>query len=69
MLREHHGFRGCAFLGDDGSQTVVTLWDTVADIEALERSDSYRRTVEAILATGFVLEAGEAHVAPVLGKQ
>jgi len=64
-FRAHAGFIGCALLRDGADCTVVTLWDTQRDVERLETSDRYRETVAAIMATGFVRAAGEAHAASV----
>ena len=66
MFEAHPGFRGVAFLGDGAERTVLTLWDSAADAEALESSPLYRETVEAILAAGFILSATDAILAPVL---
>ncbi len=64
-FRSHAGFLGCALLRDGADCTVVTLWDTERDVERLETSHRYRETGAAIMATGFVRAAGEAHAASV----
>lgn len=68
MFAAHEGFQGCAFLGDGMEQTVVTLWRSAADIDALERSRLYRETVEAILSTGFIVHANPTYVGPIQGR-
>jgi hypothetical protein len=59
-FQAHHGFRGAAFLGEGSARTVLTLWSTTSDIEALERSVLYRKTVDAIMSTGFILRVEPA---------
>jgi hypothetical protein len=63
----HAGFRGCAFLGEGADRSVLTLWDSVRDIERLDTSPRYRATVAAIMAAGFVLAAEPAVLADVTG--
>jgi hypothetical protein len=65
-FQAHHGFRGAAFLGRGPARTVLTLWSTTPDIEALERSVLYRKTVDAIMSTGFILRVEPALTAEVL---
>jgi hypothetical protein len=65
-FRAHQGFRGAAFLGEGPARTVLTLWSTTSDIEALERSVLYRKTVNAIMSTGFILRVEPAVTAEVL---
>lgn len=64
-FRAHAGFLGCALLRDGADCTVVTLWETEQDIERLEQSDRYREIVAAIMGTGFICAASEAHAAAV----
>lgn len=64
-FQAHHGFLGCAFLGDGEQRTVLTLWAAEADIEALEQSERYLDTVAAISDSGFVLSTAAAITAPV----
>ena len=63
----HHGFLGCSFLGEGADRVVLTLWATMSDAEALEKSSRYQVTVAAIMQTGFVLGATPATLAPVEG--
>ena len=66
MFRSHAGFRGCALAREGADCTVVTLWERLEDAEALEDSDRYRETVEAIMATGFVRRAEQTLAAPLM---
>jgi heme-degrading monooxygenase HmoA len=54
MFRASPGFAGCLFGGEPGARVVITLWDDLGAIEALENSESYQDTVAAIAATGFL---------------
>jgi len=65
MFRSHRGFRGAAMMREGADCTVVTLWDRPEDAAALESSDRYRETVEAIMNSGFVRHAEQAVVAPL----
>ncbi|HYJ69686.1 MAG TPA: hypothetical protein VEX15_18690 [Nocardioidaceae bacterium] len=65
-FQAHHGFRGAAFLGRGPARTVLPLWSTTSDIEALERSVLYRKTVDAIMSAGFILRVEPALTAEVL---
>jgi heme-degrading monooxygenase HmoA len=66
-FRAHDGFRGCAFLGDGAVRVVLTLWDSLEDVSALERSALYQRTVADIMAGGFILDATPAVTATIHG--
>lgn len=59
-FRAQTGFRGAAFMGDGSDRAVLTLWDSMADTEALEESASYRETVEAIMQSGFIISVTPA---------
>ena len=55
MFRAQSGFRGCLMARLGADCEVLTLWDDLDAIEALNVSPSYRATVAKILATGFIL--------------
>ena len=69
MFRAHEGFRGVAFLGDGTHRTVVTLWESAADADALARSPLYLETVEEIVQAGFIVSATPAVVATLVSDQ
>ena len=54
MFRSMPGFEGVMFGARHGARMVITLWDDLGAIEALENSESYQNTVAAIAATGFL---------------
>jgi len=54
MFRSMPGFAGVLFGARAGERVVITLWDDLEAIEALENSESYQSTVAAIAATGFL---------------
>lgn len=60
MFASHPGFLGVFFAAAPGRRAVVTLWESRAAAEGLEQSESYRHTVAAIEAAGFL--DGESHV-------
>lgn len=60
MFSSQPGFLGVLFAAAPRERTVVTLWESRAAAEALEESGSYRHTVAAIEAAGFL--DGESHI-------
>lgn len=54
MFRQQPGFLGVAMFRRGEECVVLTLWHDAASVAALARSDSYTRTVSAILAAGFL---------------
>jgi hypothetical protein len=54
MFRAQPGFAGVLFAGQGGERSVITLWRDVSSAEALDRSETYKTTVAAIEATGFL---------------
>lgn len=60
MFSSQRGFLGVLFAAAPRQRAVVTLWASRAAADALERSSSYRHTVAAIEAAGFL--DGESHV-------
>ncbi len=64
-FQAHDGFQGCALLGDGVDRVVLTLWSTMDDVEALERSTRYRDTVAEIMGSGFIRSAAPTITARV----
>ena len=60
MFRGQPGFRGVFFTAREEERAVVTLWEDIDAVTALNTSESYGRTVAAIEAAGFLL--GESKV-------
>jgi heme-degrading monooxygenase HmoA len=54
MFRAQRGFRGVVFATHDVERTVITFWDDLASVEALNSSHTYAETVAAIEAAGFL---------------
>ena len=54
MFRRHDGCLGCVFAPGDTEYLTITFWRDQAAITALEASEDYKKTVEAILAEGFL---------------
>jgi heme-degrading monooxygenase HmoA len=54
MFRAQPGFAGVLFAAREDERAVITLWDDLAAVEALDHSATYAATVEAIEATGVI---------------
>jgi heme-degrading monooxygenase HmoA len=54
MFREQPGFLGVFFLKSGAERAVITLWRSQNDIHRLEKSPSYRQTVEHITEAGII---------------
>jgi heme-degrading monooxygenase HmoA len=55
MFRAQTGFRGVLFAsGGETERVVLSFWDDVGAVAALDESPSYRETVAALLATGIL---------------
>ncbi|MFC7362169.1 antibiotic biosynthesis monooxygenase family protein [Nocardioides astragali] len=54
MFREQQGFREAFFLQDGDEHWVLTVWDSLEDIEALGASDTYAATVRALGESGIL---------------
>ena len=54
MFASHDGFVGVMFAAGPGQRAVVTFWESPSAAAALAESSSYRRTVAAIEAAGFL---------------
>lgn len=65
MFRAQTGFLGCIMSRTAEMGLVLTLWESRAATDALDRSLSYRATVERILATGFLAEPQTVEIAEV----
>ena len=55
MFRAQPGYRGVLMSRQGADAVVETLWDDRESAERLATSPSYRRTVQEIQATGFLL--------------
>jgi len=60
MFSSQRGFLGVVFLAAPGERLVVTIWESHEAAGDLEASPSYKATVAAIEATGFL--EGESQV-------
>jgi heme-degrading monooxygenase HmoA len=56
MFRSQKGFLGCLMSRNDETALVMTFWEDMDAVKALETSPSYKETVSKILA-GDVLTA------------
>jgi heme-degrading monooxygenase HmoA len=54
MFRQQPGYLGVAMLRQGEDCVALTLWQDAESVAALSRSDSYVRTVNEILAAGFL---------------
>ena len=54
MFGQQDGIRGVLFLRQGEDCRVLTLWDDMTAVERLADSESYRATVEKIIAAGFL---------------
>lgn len=54
MFRLQPGFRGVAMFRKGDDCMVLTFWQDAESVAALTRSDAYARTVNVILAKGFL---------------
>ncbi len=54
MFLAQPGFAGVLFTARPGERAVITFWEDHASAEALDTSETYRSTVAAIEATGFL---------------
>lgn len=54
MFRLQRGFRGAVFAAREDERAVITFWDDLACVDALNNSDTYAGTVAAIESAGFL---------------
>lgn len=54
MFCTQNGFLGVLFTEAQARFAVISLWKDRMALEALERSESYRSTVNAIISSGFL---------------
>jgi heme-degrading monooxygenase HmoA len=54
MFRAQRGFAGVLFAARGDARAVITLWDDLAAVDALEDSQTYKTTVADIEATGLL---------------
>lgn len=65
MFRGQAGFRGVFFTAREEERAVITLWRDMDAVTALDRSESYGRTVAAIEAAGFLRGESTVDLLPV----
>ena len=65
MFRRHPGFRAVFFVRTANGRATITVWRDLAAAEALAESADYLQTVEAILATGFLMPPQSVELLPV----
>jgi heme-degrading monooxygenase HmoA len=70
MFRQQQGYAGVIMGRSGDSCIVMTLWHSKSDVDALDRSRSYKNAVQQILAKGFLLgeqttEAFDVHTLDV----
>jgi heme-degrading monooxygenase HmoA len=54
MFERQAGFVAALFCGEGSVRVVITLWRDRAAVDALSASETYRATVSAIEAAGFL---------------
>jgi heme-degrading monooxygenase HmoA len=54
MFRAQSGFAGVLFAANGAERAVITLWEDLAAVRALDHSRSYNATVAEIEATGYL---------------
>lgn len=54
MFHQQRGFRGLLLARSENLRVVFTLWQDADSAEALNSSETYRRTVAAIQEAGFL---------------
>jgi heme-degrading monooxygenase HmoA len=54
MFREQPGFRDAMFLQDGHEHWVLTVWDSMQDIECLDASETYLATARELGASGIL---------------
>ena len=69
MFRQHRGCLGVLFGRASSNCAVITLWDDLEAIAALENSDSYLGTVARIMETGFLSGDQSVEVLDVHGGE
>lgn len=68
MFRAQTGFRGVLFAsGGETERVVLSFWDDLGALAALDDSPSYRETVAALLATGILTGDQSVEVLDVQG--
>jgi heme-degrading monooxygenase HmoA len=70
MFRAQTGYRGALFAsGGVTERVVLSFWDDVGAVAALDESPSYRETVAALLATGILTGEQSVEVLDVQGGE
>jgi heme-degrading monooxygenase HmoA len=54
MFRSQPGFKGVFFTAREEERAVITLWENIDALAALNASETYGHTVAAIEAAGFL---------------
>lgn len=54
MFRAQPGFLGVVFAARRAERAVISVWQDLASVDALDGSPTYRSTVSEIEATGFL---------------
>jgi len=67
MFRAQPVILGVLFTRDGSTCNVISIWEAMADVEALSRSKTYERTVERIMSTGFVVRVSPTTLVEVHG--
>lgn len=55
MFRAQKGYRGAIMGGAGKQKCVITYWEDDAAVATLDRSPTYKATVDRIIATGFLM--------------
>lgn len=66
MFSAQPGFVGVIFAGAGADRAVITLWRDRHSVEALRESDSYKRTVAELEATGILAAGSSVEVLEVI---
>ena len=66
MFSAQPGFVGVIFAGAGADRAVITLWRDRHSVEALRESDSYKRTVAELEATGILAAGSSVEVLEVM---
>jgi heme-degrading monooxygenase HmoA len=68
MFRRQAGFRGVLFAtAEETERVVLSFWENAGAVEELDRSPTYRETVDALLASGILTGEQTVEVLEVSG--
>jgi heme-degrading monooxygenase HmoA len=65
MFQNQKGFLGCVMSRDDEAGLVMTFWEDLEAVKALEASPSYKETVSKILAADLLTAEQTVTIAEV----